>query len=84
MDYSLHVVVAVEMMKMAIRYDTPLGRVPKQGLDWFSVATEACGGGTPDLGLFLEVLSYIRGVGVRNKSGGSPRRPRGREVRPGG
>ena len=47
------------------------------GLDWFSVATEACGGGTPDLGFFLEVWVYIRGVGVRNKSGGSPRRPRG-------
>ena len=43
------------------------------GLDWFSVATKACGGRTPDL-----VLGYIRGVGVGNKSGGSPRRPRGR------
>ena len=43
------------------------------GLDWFSVATEACGGGTPDLGYFLEVWGHIRGVGVRDKSGG----PRG-------
>ena len=48
------------------------------GLDWFSVATEACGDGTPDLGFFLEVWGYIRGVGVGNKSGGSPRRPQGR------
>ena len=48
------------------------------GLHWFSVATEACGSGTPDLGFFLEVWGYIRGVGVGNKSGGSPRRPRGR------
>ena len=40
------------------------------GLDWLSVATEACGGGTPDLGFFLEVWGYIRGVGVGNKSGG--------------
>ena len=42
------------------------------------MATEASGGGTPDLGFFLEVWVYIRGVGVGNKSGGSPRRPRGR------
>ena len=47
--------------------------MPEQGPDWFLVATEACGGGTPDLGFFLEVWVYIRGVGVGNKSGG----PRG-------
>ena len=40
------------------------------GLDWFSVAMEACGGGTPDLGYVLEVWVYIRGFGVGNKSGG--------------
>ena len=50
--------------------DPPSGRVPEQGLDWFLVATEVCGGGTPDLGLFLEVSVYIRGFGVENKSGG--------------
>ena len=33
------------------------------------MATEACGGGTPDLGYFLEVSVYIRGFGVENKSG---------------
>ena len=37
------------------------------------MATEACGGGTPNLGFFLEVWVHIRGVGVVNKSGG----PRG-------
>ena len=58
--------------------DPPSGRVPEQGPDWFLVATEACGGGTPDLGYVLEVWVYIRGVGVGNKSGGSTRRPRGR------
>ena len=62
--------------------DPPSGRVPEQGPDWFLVATEACGGGTPDLGYFLEVSVYIRGFGVRNKSGGSPGCPRGREARP--
>ena len=40
------------------------------GLDWFSVATEVCGGETSDLGYVLEVWVYIRGVGVGNKSGG--------------
>ena len=55
--------------------DSPSGRVPEQGPDCFLVATEACGGGTPDLGYFLEVSVYIRGVGVGDKSGVSPRRP---------
>ena len=40
------------------------------GLDWFSMATEACGGGTPDLGYILGVSVYIRGFGVENKPGG--------------
>ena len=44
----------------------------------------ASGGGTPDLGFFLEVLGYIRGVGDGNKLGGSPVFPRGREARLGG
>ena len=65
--------------------DPPAGRVPEQGPDWFLVATEACGGGTPDLGFFLEVWGYIRGVGIGNKSGGSTRqgaRPVGRAPPP--
>ena len=52
--------------------------MPERGPDWFLVATEACSGGTPDLGYVLGVSVYIRGFGVGNKSGGSPRRPRGR------
>ena len=55
--------------------DPLFGRVLEQGPDWFLVATEACGGGTPDLGSGLEVWGYIRGVGVRNKSGGSKTQP---------
>ena len=35
----------------------PSGRVPERAPDWFFMAIEACGGGTPDLGLFLEVLA---------------------------
>ena len=49
---------------------------------WFSVAIEACGCETPDLGYVLGVSVYIRGFGVENKSGGSPGCPRGREARP--
>ena len=62
--------------------DPPSDRVPEQGPDWFVVATEACGSGTPDPGYVLWVSVYIRGFGIGNKSGGSLRRPRGREGAP--
>ena len=71
------------MMKMATREGFPPPVGCRNGLDWFLVATEARGGGTPDLGFFLEVWGYIRGVGVGNKSRGSSRRPRGRGARRG-
>ena len=61
------------MMKMATEDDSPLRQGAGTGLDWFSVATEASGGGTPDLGYVLEVSVYITDFGVENKSGG----PRG-------
>ena len=61
--------------------DPPFGRVPEQGPDWFLVSTEACGGGTPDLGYFLEVWGFIREVGIENKSGGPTESPRGTRVR---
>ena len=70
------------MMKIAIGEGSPSGRVPKQGPDWFLVATEACGGGTPDLGYFLEVSVFIGIFGVGLTSGGSPSRPRDRTARP--
>ena len=53
----------------------PSGRVPEQGSDWFLMATEACGGGTPDLGYVLGVSVFIGIFGVGLTSGGSPRRP---------
>ena len=56
----------------------PSGRVPKQGHNWFFVATESCGGGTPDLGYFLKVWGFIGEVGVENKSGWSLSHARGR------
>ena len=58
------------MMKMATGEGSPLRQGAGTGLDWFSVATEACGGGTPNLGYVLGVSVYIRGFGVGNKSGG--------------
>ena len=38
---------------------SPSGKVPERALERFLVATEACGGGTPDLGSVLEVFGYI-------------------------
>ena len=48
------------------------------------MATEACGGGTPDLGFFLEVSVFIGIFGVGLTSGGSPSRPRDRGRAQGG
>ena len=72
------------MTKMATGEGSPLRQGARTGPDWFLVATEACGGGTPNLGYVLGVWVYIRGVGVGNKSGGSSRRPRDRGACPGG
>ena len=58
--------------------------MPEQGPDWVLVATEACGGRTPDLGYFLEVSVFIGIFGVGLTSGGSPSHPRDRGARPGG
>ena len=66
------------MMKMATVRDPSSGRVPEQGPDWFFVATEACGGGTPNLGYFTSVSVFLEIFGVGNKSGGSTKQPRGR------
>ena len=84
MNYSLLVMESAGMMKMATVRDLPSSRVPKQGPNWFLVATEACGGGTPDLFYFLEVSVFIGFFGVGLTSGGSPGCPRGRGPRPGG
>ena len=47
--------------------DPPSGKVPEQGPERFLVATEACGGGTPDLFFFLMFLGYMD-IYRRNKS----------------
>ena len=64
--------------------DSPSGRVPERAPDWFLVATEACGGGTPDLGFFLGVSEFIgiygggiTSVGPTRRSQACPAPPRG-------
>ena len=77
MDYSLLIVVAAGMMKMATGDDSPSGRVPERGLDWFSVATEASGGGTPDLLCSPIVLGYMEIYRQKKYVSGATRGPRG-------
>ena len=65
-NYSLLVMESAGMMKMATVMDSPSGRVPERAPERFLVATEACGGGTPDLSSVLEVFGYI-GIYRRKK-----------------
>ena len=72
------------MMKMATGEGFPPPAGCRNGSRLVFGAIEACGGGTPDLGYFLEVLVFIGIFGVGNKSGRCPSHPRDRAVRPGG
>ena len=58
------------MMKMATGEGSPLRQGAGTGLDWFSVAIEASGGGTPGLLCSLEVLGYVGIYGCRRYVGG--------------
>ena len=63
---------------MATGEGFPLRQGAGTGLDWFSVATDASGGGTPDLGYVLEVSVFIGisrqgGLRVIHEAGGVPR-----------
>ena len=62
----------------------PSGRVPGRAPERFLVATEACGGGTPDLSSVLEVLGYIGIYGCKGYVGGPPGCSRGKGARPRG
>ena len=74
-NYSLLVMESAGMMKMATGDGSPSDRVPEQGTDWFLVATEACGSGTPDLSSISMFLGYV-GLYRRKKSvGGASRGP---------
>ena len=72
------------MMKMATGEGFPLRQGAGTGLDWFSVAMEASGGGTPDLLCSPKFLGYMGIYGRKKYVGGPPGCPRGRGARPGG
>ena len=57
---------------------SPFDRAPERAPERFLVATEACGGGTPDLSSVLEVLGYKSIYGCRGYVGGATGAPRGR------
>ena len=83
-DYSLLIVVAAGMMKMATGEGFPLRQGAGIGLDWFSVATEASGGGTPDILCSPIVLGYMEIYRRKKYVRGATRGPRGWRARPGG
>ena len=62
------------MLMMASGDDSPSCRLPKKGLDWFFVDTEACGGGTPDLGLPQGFLEFLGIFGAKRRCGRPTRR----------
>ena len=64
--------------------DPPSGRVPEQGPGWFLVATEACGGGTPDLSLSSMFVGYVDLYRRKKSVGGASRGPREGRVHLGG
>ena len=84
MNYSLLIMESAAMMKMATGEGSPLWQGAEQGPDWFLVATEACGGGTSDLGFFLGVSVFIGVFGVSLTLGGSSSHPRDRGRAQGG
>ena len=72
------------MMKMATEEGFPLRQGAGTGLDWFSVATEASGGGTPDLLCPRMFLGYMEIYRRKKYVRGGMRGPRGWRARPGG
>ena len=61
------------MMKMATGEGFPLQQGAGTGLDWFSVATEASSGGTPDLLCSPIVVGYMEIYIGRRSTSGEPR-----------
>ena len=54
---------------------SPSGRVPEQAPERFLVATEACGGGTPDLSSVSMFLGYVDLYRRKKSVGGASRGP---------
>ena len=65
------------MMKMATGEGFPLRQGAGTGLDWLSVATEASGGGTPDLLCSTVVLGYMETYRQKKYVRGATRGPGG-------
>ena len=65
------------MMKMATGEGLPPLEGARMGLDWFSVDTEASGGGTPDLFCSAIFLGYIDIYRRKKSVRGATRGPRG-------
>ena len=62
-NYSLLIMDSTGMMKMATGEGFPLRQVPERAPERFLVATEACGGGTPNLSsssMFLGQVDLYR------------------------
>ena len=70
------------MMKMATGEGFPLRQGVGMGLDWFSMAKEASGGGTPDLFCPPMGLGYIGLYRRKKYVRGATRGPRGWRARP--
>ena len=83
-NYSLLVMENTGMMKMATGDGFPSGRVPERAPERFLVATEACGGGTPDLLCSLMFLGYMEIYRRKKYVRGATRGPRGWRASPGG
>ena len=63
------------MMKMATSEGSPSGRVPERAPERFLVATEVCGGGTPDLSSVSMFLGYVDLCRRKKSVGGALRGP---------
>ena len=61
---------------------SPSGKVLERAPERFLVATEACGGGTPDLSSVSMFLGYIGLYRQKKSVGGCSRGPRDRGARP--
>ena len=70
------------MMKMATGEGLPPPAGAETGLDWFSVATEASGGGTPDLLWPRMFLGYMELYRRKKYVRGATRGSRGWMARP--
>lgn len=79
---SMAIMETTGMMKMAFDEDDPLRQGAGEGQDWFFVALEACGGGTPNLGFCLGVLEFIGIFDVSLTLERSRRKSQARGARP--